>query len=372
MDCTLNTRLFAINGKLSSIKLFITSLVLMFLFNGTNNCMAQSSKGYLLALSKADHTLAIVDPATLKVLGKAPVGTDPHEVIASADGKTAYVSIYGGGSLHEIDVIDIATQKALAPIDTKPFFGPHGLTFVAGKLWFSAEGSKSVARYDPAAKAFDWAMGTGQDRTHMIYVTPNAKKIYTTNVSSGTVSILADTLIQPGNFGPPPGAQAPSAGGPPPGFRQQPRNDWVQTVIPVSRGSEGFDVTPDGKELWTAAADDGTIAVIDLATKKVSQTIDAKVQGANRLQFTPDGKLALISSLRNGDLTVYDVASRKEVKKVNIGHGAAGILMDPDGSRAFIGCTADNYVAVVDLKTLQVTGHIDVGGGPDGLAWAVK
>jgi len=61
------------------------------------SCAAQNA-GQLLALSKADHTLAIVDPATLKVIAKMPVGSDPHEVIASADGKTAYVSIYGGGS----------------------------------------------------------------------------------------------------------------------------------------------------------------------------------------------------------------------------------------------------------------------------------
>jgi YVTN family beta-propeller protein len=340
-------------------------------------CSAQSTpKNALLALSKANHTLAIVDPATLKVLAKVPVGADPHEVIASADGKTAYVTIYGGGSLHEINVIDLVNQKALPSIDTKPFFGPHGITFAAGKVWFTSEGSKAVVRLDPATNQFDWAMGTGQDRTHMIYVTPDAQKVYTTNVSSGTVSILVDTVIQPG--GPPPGGNPPSlgatapAGSLPQGFRPQPYKDWVQIIIPVSRGSEGFDVSPDGKQLWTAASDDGTIAVIDLATKKVIDKIDAKILGANRLEITPDGKRVLVSSLRNGDIVVYDVGSHKEVKKVNIGHGAAGILMDPDGSRAFIGCTADNYVAVIDLKKLEVVGHIDVGGGPDGLAWAVR
>jgi YVTN family beta-propeller protein len=340
-------------------------------------CSAQSnSKNTLLALSKANHTLAIVDPATLKVLAKIPVGTDPHEVIASSDGKTAYVTIYGGGSLHEINVIDLVNQKALPAIDTRPFFGPHGITFAAGKVWFTAEGSKAVVRLDPVTNQFDWAMGTGQDRTHMIYVTPDAQKIYTTNVSSGTVSMLVDTLIQPG--GPAPagnqrsqGAMAPT-GGPPQGFKPQPRKDWVQTIIPVSRGSEGFDVSPDGKQLWTAASDAGTVAIIDLATKKVTDKIDAKVFGANRLQFTPDGKMVLISSLINGDIVVYDAVSRKEMKKINIGHGAAGILMDPDGSRAFVGCTPDNYVAVIDLKKLEVVGHIDVGGGPDGLAWAVR
>jgi YVTN family beta-propeller protein len=82
--------------------------------------------------------------------------------------------------------------------------------------------------------------------------------------------------------------------------------------------------------------------------------------------------MVLISSLRSSDLTIYDTRSHKEIKRLKIGRGAAGILMDPDGSRAFVACTPDNYVAVVNLKTLEVTQHFDVGGGPDGLAWAVQ
>ena len=107
-------------------------------------------------------------------------------------------------------------------------------------------------------------------------------------------------------------------------------------------------------------------------TKKLSAKIDAKVSGANRLKFTPDGKLAFISSLQSGELTIFDAKSRKEVKRLKVGHGAAGILMDPDGTHAFVACTPDNYVTVIDLKTLEVARHFDVGGGPDGLAWAVQ
>jgi YVTN family beta-propeller protein len=311
------------------------------------------NKESLLALSKTDHTLAIVDAVTLKVIARIPVGSDPHEVIASSDGKTAYVTIYGGGSLHELNVIDLVAQKPLANIDTRPLYGPHGVVFVNGRVWFSAEGSKSVGSYDPATGKLDWSMGTGQDRTHMIYVTADAKKIYTTNVSSGTVSILTDTLLTP--F---PGAK--------------PHEDWIQTIVSTARGSEGFDVSPDSSELWTASSENGTISIIDLSAKKLSAKIDADVKGANRLKFAPDGKLVFITSLQSGNLTVYDAESHKEVKKINIGHGAAGILMDPDGTRVFVACTPDNYVAVIDLKTLEVTGHLDVGGGPDGLAWAVQ
>ncbi len=334
--------------KFGLVKLLSVSLLCLPLVFIASGCAAQSTTARsLLALSKSDHTLSIIDPVSLKVLARVPVGSDPHEVIASADGKTAYVSIYGGGSLHELSVIDLVAQKPLPSLDTRPLMGPHGLTFANGKVWFSAEGSKAVGTYDPATAKFDWAMGTGQDRTHMIYVTRDGKKVYTTNVNAATVSILEDNAT-------------------PPAY-----HEWIQTIIPVAKGSEGFDVSPDGRELWTAGAADGAISIINLTTKKLTGTINAKAVGANRLQFTPDGKRVLISSLRTGDLFIYDAASHRELKRINTGHGAAGILIDDDGSRAFIGCTGDNYVAVVDLKTLTVTGHIDIRGA-DGLAWAVR
>ena len=111
-------------------------------------------------------------------------------------------------------------------------------------------------------------------------------------------------------------------------------------------------------------------AKIDRVETNLSAKIDAHVQGANRLKFTPDGKQVFISSLGTGDLIIYDALSQKEVKRLKIGHGAAGILMDPVANRAFVACSADNNIVVVDLKTLEVTGRFDVGGVPDGLAWA--
>jgi YVTN family beta-propeller protein len=329
----------------------------------------------LLVLSKHNHTLSIVDPTTLKVVATAPVGPDPHEVSASTDGKTAYVSIYGGGEYHVISVIDLVAHKALPDIDLGPLNGPHGLDFEAGKLWFTAEGAKVIGSFDPATSKIDWVMGTGQNRTHMIFVTPDAKKIYTTNVNSATVSIWEKTpqVLRP----PPmrPGGQ-PGLGGPPPssppGVGGPARMEWNQTVVPVGPGDEGFDVSPDGRELWTANAHDGTLSIVNPATKKLAATIPAKVFGANRLKFTPNGRLVLISSLQGGDLVVYDAATRKVSKRIRIGHGAAGILVQHDGSRAYIACTPDNYVAVLDLSKLEIVGHIDAGGEPDGLAWAVQ
>ncbi|MBE7157499.1 MAG: YncE family protein [Rhodospirillales bacterium] len=312
----------------------------------------------LLVLSKGDHTLAVVNPATNKVMGKAPVGVDPHEVVASTDGKLAYVSIYGGGSLNTIDVIDIVHNKALAPIDLGPMRGPHGLVFVGGKLWFTAEGAKAIGHLDPASGKVDWILGTGQDRTHMLWVAPDQKTIYTTNVNSATVSILerSEPVAVRGHRPPSP-----------------PGGTWKETVVPVGHGDEGFDVSPDGKELWTANAADGTISILDLGSKKVSETLSANVKGANRLRFTPDGKLVLVSSLDNNTgLAILDAKSHKELKRLPTPKGAAGIEMQPDGTRAFVSCTGSDYVAVVDLKSLTISNRLLAGRGPDGLAWTTS
>ncbi len=326
----------------------------------------------LVALSKQDHTLAIVDPTTLNVLAQVPVGEDPHEVVASTDGRVAYVSNYGFGSFHTLTPIDLVRQKPLDKIDLGALRGPHGLTFVQGKVWFTAEAAKAIGSYDPGTGKIDWIMGTGQNRTHMIYVFPDAKRIVTTNVNSATVTILEKTEGPAGMAPSPPPGMPPPPGGQPPMGRPMlgpPGGDWNETVIPVGRGSEGFDVSPDGTEAWVANAQDGTISVIDLAAKKVIATLNVDARGANRLKFTPDGKLVLLTP--GSALVVVDAATRTVVKRLTNVHGSGGIQMQPDGARAYVACGQDNVVAVVDLKTLEMVGKIAVRG-PDGLAWAVE
>ena len=149
-----------------------------------------------------------------------------------------------------------------------------------------------------------------------------------------------------------------------------PMGNWQLTVVPVGSGSEGFDVAPDGKEAWVANASDGTISILDIASKKVIATLAADVPDANRLKFTPDGRMVLVSA--GPDLVILDAASHYEIKRLVTGHDSGGVLVQPDGKRAYESCASDNYVVVLDIKTLQVVGHIHAGGGPDGLAWAVQ
>jgi YVTN family beta-propeller protein len=303
----------------------------------------------LLVLEKDDQSLAIVDPTALKVVARVEAGPDPHEVVASDDGKFAYISNYGAFSnpQHTLSVVDLVAQKPLPAIDLSPLLAPHGLQFLNSKVYFTVEGSKAIGSYNPTTQRVDWILGIGQNRTHMLVVAQDLSHIFTSDVNSNTITIID------------PDKHADVSG-------------WTATHIPVGKGPEGFDVSPDGQVLWAANAHDGTVSIIDVATKKVVQTVDAQAKSANRLKFTFDGRYVLISLLGGSDLVVMDTTSRQVIKRVNLGHGSAGILMHPNGHLAYVAVSGGNYVSVINLETLQVDGRIQTGKGPDGMAWAVR
>jgi len=180
------------------------------------------------------------------------------------------------------------------------------MVFVDGELYFTAEENKVIARYDPSSNKVDWLLGTGQNRTHMLLFSKDWSTIFTANVDSDSISAIQHTLG---------------------------RADWRETVIPVGKGPEGMDLSPDGKELWVAHSEDGGLSIINADTQKVMQTFSVQTKHSNRLKFTPDGKLVLISDYGAGDLLILDARARREVKRIKVGGAPAGILIVPDGSR---------------------------------------
>jgi YVTN family beta-propeller protein len=362
---------------------------------------ADTPRAALLVLNKGDNSLAIVDPGAGKVVARLPSGPEPHEVVASKG--LAFISNYGGNNT--LSVVDLVAQKALSPVNLGALRSPHGLWVAQGKVYFTAEANKIIGSYNPASRQIDWLLGLGQERTHMIVVSPDARKIYTANVNSDTISLIerGSEANGPGRFPgpggrpgpggvdrPPPGG--PGEGGPSPSGPDSPGGPgrppgpgggpggppfgpfggggWNATHVVVGKGPEGFDVSPDGKEVWAANSHDGTVSIIDVSRKSVVYSLNVGTRMSNRLKFTPDGKFVLISDLGGQDLVVVDVGARKELKRIALGGGAAGILMQPDGSKAYVAVGSQNGVTVIDLKTREAAGHIETGPGPDGLSWA--
>jgi len=304
---------------------------------------SETPKPALLVLNKDASELAIVDPGTLKVVGRVPTGPIPHEVAASEDGKIAVATNYGehqNGTT--LSVIDLDAQKEIHRVELKDLVGPHGVLFFDGKAWFTAEGSKKIARYDPVTNRVDWEYEIGENRTHMLVMSRDGHTLFTSNVNSDSMTaVVANTD----------------------------KTKWTNAVIAVGKGPEAIDLSPDGLEVWAGNSGDGTVSIIDATTKKVKQTVNVATKHSNRLKFTPDGTHVLISDPGSGELVVMDAASRKEVKRLKLGKSPEGILIVPDGTKAFVAVSGDNKVAVVELKNFTVVTTFETGKDPGGMAW---
>jgi YVTN family beta-propeller protein len=308
-------------------------------------CLAQMPAGSLLVVNKGDNALAIVDAGTMDAV-KVGTGPVPHEVAASADGKLAVVTNYGAhADGNTISVIDLTAQKEIHRVNLGELRGPHGVVFFDGKAWFTVEGSKKVARYDPITNKIDWTHDSGQERTHMLVISRDGHAIYTSNVNSNSVTAIVANAD---------------------------KTQWTNTVIPVGKGPEAIDLAPNGFELWVGNSGDGTVSIIDTGTKKVKQTVNVGTKRSNRLKFTPDGTKVLISDMGSGELVVMDAALRKEVKRLHLGNSAEGILILPDGSRAFVAVSGENKVVLVDLKNWSLAPESLAGDDPDGMAWVER
>src|SRR6267142_587246 len=247
-------------------------------------------------------------------------------------------------------IVDPASGKVLRRVDTGALSAPHDVLFAGGKLYFTAEGYKTIGRYDPAANKVEWMLGIGQDGTHLLVLARDQQTMWVPNRGSNSISVIDGV-----------------AGGPP---------RYKVTAIPLpGLTPEGLDLSPDGRELWTATRGDGAVSIIDTASRRVIQSFGLRLTDANRLKFTPDGSKVIILDGGTGTLIVLDAASRKEIKRLKVANrdtGDGGVFVMPDGSRAYLGLRDDHSVVVVDLKTLEVQNRFPMGedSGPGCINWA--
>ena len=334
-------------------KLSIGAVVMMALGVSATWTLAQAPSGSLLVVlrnEKAGPVLGVIDPAAGKMVARVPIGIDPHAVTVSDDGRLAFVANTNGHGQTKpegdsISVVDIAARKEVRRVEVGQGSMPHDIRFVGGKVFFSASGFKAIGRYDPARNKVEY-FGLGQEGTHMLASTRDATKIFVANNQSNNVAVIE-------------GANPP---------------EWKLTLIPVGLVPEGTDMSPDETQVWTVNEEGGTVSIIDVATKKVAQTLDLKTDHANRLRFTPNGKYVIVLDRQIAEVVVIDAASRQVAKRLKMTGekpSMGDLVVLPDSSRAYITVqSAAPYIADLDLETLTVTRRIDLPSRGDGLAWS--
>jgi YVTN family beta-propeller protein len=314
----------------------------------------------LVVANKAEATVSLVDLEAGKVAATLPVGTGPHEVAISPDGRWALIANYGTGPQpgSTLTLIDVPGAKVVKTIDLGELKRPHGMVFLDGRrALVTSEATKSLLEVDVEEGKVTRQIATGQEVSHMVAVTPDGSRAFVANIGSGSMTAIdLKTGKSLGN---------------------------VQT----GAGAEGIDVTPDGRQVWVTNREANTVSVVDTATLEVLGKIEVE-SFPIRAKVTPDGKRVLVSAARSGDLAVLGVAERKLEHRVPVpappvadrasrlmtqfGDSSVpiGIVIAPDGKRAYVAHANGDTISVVDLAAGKRVGSLTAGKEPDGMGYS--
>ena len=318
--------------------LCIASLVSLF---GTAS-HAQSHT--IVALSHSDYTAYELDPATGRVLHQFTAANEPHEGIASPDGKTFYAAVPGGP---HVVILDAATFKEKGRIES-PFFrssrangsaSPHGvaLTTDGSKLYIGLENADipGIVVYDTRAAKVIRKIDVVLRGGHFLAIQPKTDKLYYPMREDNRVLVL-DT-----------------------------KTDAITKIVPIEGGPVGVGFAPNG-EVWIHNDRDGAVHVIDGRTDHVVKVLKDLGQGAGRMAVSPDGKWAASTHAGTQDVTVIDASTKTVAARVKLGRGPGFPVFSPDGSKLYVMNSGEGDVAIVDLQDMKVAARHYVGTNPFG------
>jgi len=271
-----------------------------------------------------------------------------HEIVASSDGKWAYLPIYGNTGVgrpglngSKLLVIDVPAHKVTGEIDFGHGVRPHQpvLDSAHNLLYVTTELDNAMTVIDPKSLKIVGEVPTGQKQSHMLALSHDGRFGYTANVGPGTVSVL--DMAERKTIG----------------------------VIPVAGEVQRIAISRDDRLVFTSDQTQPRLAVIDTATRKVSSWIALPGTGYGA-GATLDGRFLLVAIPAKNEVAVVDLSSLHVVRTVPVARSPQEVLVRPDGKAAYVSCMGSGQVAAIDLSEWKVDKLIDAGKGDDGLGWA--
>jgi DNA-binding beta-propeller fold protein YncE len=319
----------------------LRATVLALTLSGTAAAQIPGLSGTLIVTNKSPSTATIIDVATGRALATLPTGNNPHEVVLTADGRTAVITDYGTGASPTLTVIDVPGKRVARTISLGQYTGPHGIVYLPGDslVAVTSERTNNLVIVAVASGEVRKAIPTNKRGSHMVGISGDGRRAWTGDMGDHTVSEL--DLVS---------------------------GTYVRS-IPVPNTPEAINVTPDGREVWVGSNATGKVSVVDPATGSVTTAAEG-VSWPYRVLFTPDAKTVVIPDMRNHEVRFLDRASRRELSRISLpGAGPQGVIMTPDGRYLLESLSTQAQVVIIDMRTRTVVGHIPAGQTPDGIAY---
>ena len=298
----------------------------------------------IVALSHTDHTAYEIDPASGRIVHTFMAAEQPHEGVASPDGRTYYAAIPNGPHVVVLDATTF-TQKALIE---SPFFtssrpnrsaSPHGsaLTTNGRKLYVGLENADvpGIVVIDTTTnrviKKIDVMLRGG----HFLAIQPKTDTLYYPMREDHRVLVIDTTT------------------------------DTITKIIPIEGGPVGVGFAPNG-EVWIHNDGDGTVHVIDSSKNEVVRTLKGLGKGAGRMAVSADGRFAASTHGGSEDVALIDAMAKTVMATIPVGKGPGFPLFSPDGAKLYVMNYGMGDIAVIDTATKTIVARHKAGASPFG------
>ncbi len=297
----------------------------------------------LIVTAKTAHKVHFLDAETLALANTIDMPGSTHELALSADGRTAYGSVYGDGIFikrinpdRRIVVIDLPSQSLTRVIDLGETYAPHGVMMDAfGALWCSGELGNAVLVIDPET-----------DKVQRIDIGNTAHWVAISHAKGKAfVSVKSEFMVV-----------------------VDVARRAVIDRIEVPQVTEGLAISPDGATLYVCAQTAAEFYAIDAGSHAILRTVPIDEANAinpqmRRVRVSPDNRYLVVSSNKGNHAAIYAVGGNEPIASFPTKKSPMGFGFAPDGEHAYLCCHDDAEVFEFELATGAVTRTFPTAAG---------
>jgi YVTN family beta-propeller protein len=297
-------------------------------------------------------TVDVIDPHTFKVIDHFAVGRQPQHVTPSYDLKTLWVLNDLGDSLTRVDP---ATGRKL---DTIPVEDPYNMYYTPDGRYaiVVAERMRRLDFRDPQTmKMVDSVRVPCRGVDHMDFSADGRYLVASCEFSGELIKVdvathkLLGTLKIPGHAMPQDVRLTPDGSI---FFVADMASNGVHEIdgdafkivgfIPTGRGAHGLYFSRDSKWLYVSNRGEGTVALIDVQTRKVGMKWTIPGGGSPDMGgVSADGKVLWLSGRYDADVYAFDTTDGHLLARIRVGKGPHGLCIYPQPGRYSLGHTGN-------------------------------
>jgi len=304
----------------------------------------------LFVANQMEHSVLLVDPISKQVLATVGVDINGHEVAVSPDGRFGYVPIYGNTWVGKAG----SNGSTIHVVDLR-----RGRTVAVIDL--GKEVRPHCAHFGP-----DGLLYVSAELANAIYIVDTKTRSLVGEIPTGATHTHMFVISPDGRRIYTANNEAGSVS------VLDLRARTLLATIPISKKVQRISISPDGKFVYTQDQEAPRIVVIDTGTNAVVRSISLPRIAFSSV-FTKDGRWLLANS-ESGKLFVVDVVSGALTKTfdtpdVPVLPTPGEFALAPDGVYAYVTCPQGGTIEILNLKDWKLEEPIRLTKGVDGMAW---